>query len=378
MGEKLHKNRFTSNERMIQLLVTALIHGPISIKGAANIIAENTGEDSQSVRVLLHRNTEKLFEYRLLRKTSPKTIDITPFGAFYLVFHSPSPLFNAVVLEALERRYPRLLEGVTELYLFLLDIDRYRKSEDPAIWGDDFSSIKTEKHNGEVVFKPLPELKNLLNNPGAFGNSRVFGRVDFSSVKTLLASLTLQRRRLLLGEVNFFESFEPLITWCVDLNDDDCIMVHNEMMELILRDKLPDNWRNFFLIEKVIKTRDKLERVGMHFDLFNSMLDAVSLIAVADYTLSLARGNFHVDPELIKPFLNKGLILQAILMESVKGAFWGLLSVLEWVYLYSKLTDSLFADPEFLSDLEEFFNVRIEEELKKAMDIVKKLKNRGK
>ncbi|MEM4889349.1 MAG: hypothetical protein QXJ64_07925, partial [Thermosphaera sp.] len=60
------------------------------------------------------------------------------------------------------------------------------------------------------------------------------------------------------------------------------------------------------------------------------------------------------------------------------GAFWGLLSVLEWVYLYSKLTDSLFADTEFLSDLEEFFNVRIEEELEKAMDIVKKLKNRGK
>ncbi|MEM4538513.1 MAG: hypothetical protein QXP68_07250 [Thermosphaera sp.] len=376
MEEKLQK-RFTSSERMIQLLIVALVRGPISIKKAAEIIAENTGEDPNSVRVLLHRGIEKLFEFKLLRKTSPKTIDITPFGAFYLVFNSPSPLFNAVVLESLERRYPRLLEGITELYLILADIDHYRKSENLMIWEDHFSSIKAEKHKGKVVYISLPELKNLLNNPGAFGNPRTFGRVDFSSVKTLLASLTLQARRLLFWEIDSFDSFEPLITWCFDLNDDDCIMEHNEMTEFILRDKPPDDWWNHYVIELAIKTRDKLEKAGMHFDLFNSMLDTASLIAVADYTLSQDQV-FGVNTELIKSFLNKGLILQAILMEDVKGAFWELLDILERVHLYSELTDSLLADPEFLSNLEKICKIRIEEELEKAKEIVKKLKNHGK
>ncbi|MEM1764125.1 MAG: hypothetical protein QW526_10145, partial [Candidatus Jordarchaeales archaeon] len=111
--------------------------------------------------------------------------------------------------------------------------------------------------------------------------------------------------------------------------------------------------------------------------LFNSMLDTASLIAVADYTLSQDQV-YGVYTELIKSFLNKGLILQAILMEYVKGAFWELLDILERVHLYSELTDSLLADPEFLSDLEKIYKIRIEEELEKAKEIVKKLKNHGK
>ncbi|MEM4915061.1 MAG: hypothetical protein QXI47_03885, partial [Thermosphaera sp.] len=174
-----------------------------------------------------------------------------------------------------------------------------------------------------------------------------------------------------------FESFEPLITWCFDLNDELCVIKHNEMTELILRDKPPDVWWNYYVIELAIKTRDKLEKAGMHFDLFNSMLDTASLIAVADYTLSQDQV-YGVYTELIKSFLNKGLILQAILMEDVKGAFWELLDILERVHLYSELTDSLLADPEFLSNLEKICKIRIEEELEKAKEIVKKLKNHGK
>lgn len=148
---------------MLQFLYVLLFYGPMSVRKAANMISQYTGESAETVRTALNRCLQKLDELRLTKKVSEWERDITPFALYFLANFNPSKYFIYAVVQAAERRYPSLFKGFLQL-LFLC-----RHEDALVVNGDTYSSdgyidVKLDFQGGLPEPRLNPRLGNILNN----------------------------------------------------------------------------------------------------------------------------------------------------------------------------------------------------------------------
>jgi len=173
--------RFTSTERKWQILFVLLFHGPMNMMEIARTISNFTYENTDSVRVIIYRNIQKLTNLKLIYRKDRK-YDLTPLG-FHFLLNGPLPItsryFSLAVIRMIEKRYPHLFNHIT-LTIFLCNKDEFLKDMKNMYSEEDFISnlynigvlsdnyIEIKLIGEEDFTLPnniiiLPKMENLLN-----------------------------------------------------------------------------------------------------------------------------------------------------------------------------------------------------------------------
>ncbi|MEM4684481.1 MAG: hypothetical protein QXW45_06915 [Thermosphaera sp.] len=196
--------KFSRNDRMMQTLAVLAFKGPLSIRNIAREIANNTGENPESVRVLLYRGFSNLINFGLVKKINMKKVDITPLGLLVLMFSARSDALRVAILYSLERRFSGLLKHITLLYA----------STNRVVRGDGVE-VKVGKRVEVAV-----DFSNLLN-------MAAFNPVDFSSMEAFTKSILGLKERFPIHQAEIIGEAVPIIIFCRLGQCDDASLIKN-------------------------------------------------------------------------------------------------------------------------------------------------------